>query len=511
MLVLWRDVRRVQANAAARRLLQGCGAGRQLLVRTASALLTEVLTRGRPASCKLILSDGRRFRLLGRHVVRGPKGQAGAVCKLVAAPAARARAPRRQSALETLPHPVWQLSGAGQVIYANPAARRLMAHGGPAAEQEMATCWPLLWIHPDERASVEGRWQAAMAQGGPLHVRCRLNLPPGRGYRWFVVRAQPQVAANAGGPTGWVVTVQDEHENHEMREDLRTAACVRSNFLRVASHELSTPLTSLQLALQLACARIGRLQAGPTQLAPVAEPLHRALADTRRLVELVSDLLDIKRLQAGKFFLRRSRVELGSLLRDMLARLDKPFRDAGCTLDFRQDDSVEGEWDVVRLQQVFFHLLHNVIKYAPGSPLHVRCGVADGNAYVAVEDEGPGIPAGLRKKIFSLFERATEVRGTSGLGLGLYLCRRIVHAHHGHLRLICRQGKGAKFVVSLPQVEPAAQQPTGWHKSAPEVDCARHGPCAGPNASLEARADTLAAATPSRKTPVNGGMRHASP
>ena len=468
--------RRPAYNAAARALIASSGSGKGLLRAATAALLRELAAGRSRASCVVGLGGPAAFRLWGARLPR-PQGGSGrgyeAFCRLEPCHRdGRRTTPqrsRRRAAVDALLYPVWLTDAAGEVVHANPPARTFggWAHGvSPALAKGP---WPLATVHPADRAALVADWQRALTTAQPLEIGCRLQADPGGPFRWQLARAQPQRSAR-GQVRGWVVTLEDQHETHQMREDLRSAACLRDNFLRVASHELSTPLTSLQLALQLAQVRVQRLAPEPERRAPIAEPIGRALADTRRLVDLVSDLLDIKRLQAGKFFLRRSPVHLGELLREVLARLDAPLREANCRVTFHEDAQSVGAWDVVRLQQVFFHLLNNAIKYAPGSHLFIHCGEALGTAHVTVEDEGPGIPVGLRKKIFSLFERATEVRGTSGLGMGLYLCRRIVHAHRGNLRLVCRGTKGAKFIVSLPCAPPAeAAEPQGCAWQLPKM------------------------------------------
>lgn len=468
--------RRPAYNAAARALIASSGSGRGLLRAATLALLRELAAGRSRASCVVDLGGPAAFRLRGACVPRPDVGvgqQYEAFCHLEpchrGAQRSTPRRPRRRAAVDALLYPVWLTDAAGRVVHANPPARALGGWTRGAAPALAKEPWPLAAVYTEDRGALAAYWQRALTTAQPLEIGCRLQASHDGPFRWQLARAQPQRSAH-GQVRGWVVTLEDQHETHQMREDLRSAACLRDNFLRVASHELSTPLTSLQLALQLAQVRVRRLAPEPERCAPIAEPIGRALADTRRLVDLVSDLLDIKRLQAGKFFLRRSPVHLGELLRELLVRLDAPLREANCRVTFHEDAQSVGAWDVVRLQQVFFHLLNNAIKYAPGTHLFIRCREALGTAYVTVEDEGPGIPVGLRKKIFSLFERATEVRGTSGLGMGLYLCRRIVHAHRGNLRLVCRGTKGAKFIVSLPCTAPeeaAAPEPCAWRL--PEV------------------------------------------
>jgi signal transduction histidine kinase len=114
------------------------------------------------------------------------------------------------------------------------------------------------------------------------------------------------------------------------------------------------------------------------------------------------------------------------------------------------DQPVHGEWDRLRLEQIFSNLLSNAFKYGAGRPVAISLSRSHSNVIVEVVDGGPGIPALDLERIFGRFERATTNRHQSGLGLGLYVCRNLVEAHCGEIAVHNVAGAGACFTVRLP-------------------------------------------------------------
>ena len=103
-----------------------------------------------------------------------------------------------------------------------------------------------------------------------------------------------------------------------------------------------------------------------------------------------------------------------------------------------------------RIEQVVVNFITNVMKYAPGRPVHVKVERTDRFAKVTVQDEGEGIPKQHQDRIFGRFERATLTNDVSGLGLGLYICKQIVEEHRGRIYLESETGRGSSFIFELP-------------------------------------------------------------
>jgi signal transduction histidine kinase len=185
----------------------------------------------------------------------------------------------------------------------------------------------------------------------------------------------------------------------------------------------------------------------------VSEKFGRKLASsnrqTARLVALVEDLLDVSRLSLGKLQLRREALDLADVAREVVERHASQATAAGCPLRL-EVDSIRGEWDRLRLEQVLTNLIANAIKYGSGKPIDVVVSGIGATAQLTVRDHGIGISTADLDRIFGRFERAVSGRHYGGLGLGLFISKQIVEAHGGMIRAESEPGAGAAFHVTLP-------------------------------------------------------------
>ena len=177
----------------------------------------------------------------------------------------------------------------------------------------------------------------------------------------------------------------------------------------------------------------------------------RAQRQARQLGRLVDQLLDVSRLSSRDLRLEREELDLAEVARDVIARYEDAAAEAGTRITLASAGATVGRWDRSRLDQVLTNLVGNAVKYGAGAPIKisVSAGTA-GYTRLVVRDEGPGIPAEHQERIFGQFERATTSEEVPGMGLGLWLVRRIVTAHGGTVTLDSRPGEGAAFSVVLP-------------------------------------------------------------
>lgn len=231
--------------------------------------------------------------------------------------------------------------------------------------------------------------------------------------------------------------------------DAQQAVRIRDEFLAIAGHELRTPITALQLQIDgiVRQAEKGALGSLPPR---VVERLRKAQGHVERLEVLIAGLLDVSRIAAGKLAVHREEVELAALISDVIDRFTEPLGRAGCVVAMHAPAPVVGEWDRLRLDQVFSNLLGNAIKYGAGKPIDISIGCDDGTARVAVRDQGIGVPPEDASRIFGRFERAVSDRNYGGLGLGLWISREIVHAFGGTIHIKSELGAGSTFTVELP-------------------------------------------------------------
>ncbi|EPX63519.1 hypothetical protein D187_005925 [Cystobacter fuscus DSM 2262] len=241
-------------------------------------------------------------------------------------------------------------------------------------------------------------------------------------------------------------------------EHLLEAVRARDDFLSVASHELKTPLTIFQL-------QIGAIERSlnASSQPGIGERLDTARRSARRLAGLIETLLDVSQLTTGRMQLSRAQVELGELVRGVVLAHQGEARRQGCTVRLQLEGSLEGFFDRERMEQVFHHLLSNALKFGAGHPVDVTLREEGGGVTLSVVDHGIGIPAVDRQRVFERFERAVPVRNYGGLGLGLWVIRQVVEAHHGHIRIEETPGGGATFHVHVPRHGPLA--PSGLSAS----------------------------------------------
>jgi signal transduction histidine kinase len=237
-------------------------------------------------------------------------------------------------------------------------------------------------------------------------------------------------------------------DNSRLYLEARDAVAARDEFLSVASHELKTPLTSLDLQV----ATMMRLQGRGEELTPerVAQKLAVIKRQVDRLDLLIDNLLDVSRLMSGRFPLHLERTDLSEVVQSVVARFREELARADCQLSLSLDPSCVGDWDPMRLDQVISNLLSNAIKYSPGRPVEVRVERIGGAARLQVSDRGKGISAENQARIFEKFERATSARDVGGLGLGLWIVKQIVEAMNGAVSLRSEMGAGSEFTVMLP-------------------------------------------------------------
>jgi signal transduction histidine kinase len=233
------------------------------------------------------------------------------------------------------------------------------------------------------------------------------------------------------------------------------AVRLRDEFLAVASHELKTPLTPLNLRLQSLRRDLDR-RGAPVDPSRLREHVSVLQRQCKRLSTLAEGLLDVSRLEAGRLVLELEYVDLSALVREVVSRFAAQAARTNTPLEVNAAEPVVGRWDRIRLEQVASSLLSNALKYGAGRPVHVLVERTPTGARLTVRDEGLGISPEHLPRIFDRFERAVSAEHFGGLGLGLYLTRHLVEAFGGTIRASSEPGKGATFEVDLPLASPAA-------------------------------------------------------
>ncbi|MDC3958888.1 sensor histidine kinase [Polyangium jinanense] len=237
-------------------------------------------------------------------------------------------------------------------------------------------------------------------------------------------------------------------DNARLYRDAQAAVRLRDEILSIASHELNTPIASLQLDVQTL--KRGSAQSGD----PLPPSLTRVERQVKKLARLIQELLDVTRITTGRLHLQIEDVDLPAVVRDVTERFTEDLSRAACPLTLHAEPAMVGRWDHIRLEQVVTNLVSNAIKFGSGRPIEIWVGEADGMARLTVRDHGIGIPPDRLPYIFERFERAVSSRAYAGLGLGLYIVRSIVEALGGSIRVESTLGSGTMFTVELPRAGP---------------------------------------------------------
>jgi signal transduction histidine kinase len=227
---------------------------------------------------------------------------------------------------------------------------------------------------------------------------------------------------------------------------------LREDFMSIASHELKTPLTPLKMQIQLLSQLI---QTGVVSAGGLGEKLKSVISESDqqivRLSRLVDDILDATRLRTGQFALKFEKIDLNSLISNVIERLSHSETAGKSRIEFYPEDVRSGYWDRLRIEQVVINLLNNAIKFGLGKPVIVRTKSQEGRVVFSVQDFGIGIAKEHQTRIFERLERAVSLKQFGGLGMGLFIARQIVELHGGGIFLESVPGQGSTFTVELPE------------------------------------------------------------
>ncbi|MCA9340045.1 MAG: HAMP domain-containing histidine kinase, partial [Candidatus Saccharibacteria bacterium] len=224
----------------------------------------------------------------------------------------------------------------------------------------------------------------------------------------------------------------------------------KDEFVSMASHQLRTPLTSIKGYLSMVLeGDVGKITAEQRQL------LDEAFTSSERMVHLISDFLNVSRLQTGKFMIDRKKTDLANVVSQEVESMKQIAESHGMTIRYRQPSVFPVLYiDDDKLRQVIMNFIDNAIYYSPDSraPIIVKLAVEDGYAVFRVVDKGMGVPVEVQRQLFTKFFRAENARKQrpDGTGIGLYLAKRVIDGHGGKLVFESAEGKGSTFGFRLP-------------------------------------------------------------
>jgi signal transduction histidine kinase len=254
-----------------------------------------------------------------------------------------------------------------------------------------------------------------------------------------------------GSPYGVFVQATEVTERVLTRKKIEEALAARDTFLSIASHELRTPITGMKLQAQMMRRALSKGDPQALSVDRVNKLLERTDQGLTRMSKLVEDMLDVSHIQAGRLALNLEATDLVGLVEESLERFSEELSRASIPVRLRSDRrEMMAPVDRFRIEQVLTNLVTNAIKYAPGAQLWIDIVGRPGAVQMVFQDGGPGIAASDRERIFERFERLAPATHVAGLGLGLFIVRKIVEAHGGRISAESSPAGGARLVVQLP-------------------------------------------------------------
>lgn len=230
---------------------------------------------------------------------------------------------------------------------------------------------------------------------------------------------------------------------------LQALDATKDEFVSMASHQLRTPLTSVKGYLSMVLeGDAGEITQTQRQL------LEEAFRSSERMVRLVSDFLNVSRLQTGKFVINRTAVDLSQLVAEEVANVDQVANTHKIKVSYRRPARFPVLYlDDTKIRQVIMNFIDNAIYYSPdANVVKVRLSVEDGEAVLRVIDKGIGVPISAKKKLGTKFFRGDNARRQrpDGTGIGLFLAKKVIEGHGGTMISESELDKGSTFGFRLP-------------------------------------------------------------
>lgn len=293
-------------------------------------------------------------------------------------------------------------------------------------------------IHPDDKERFLTKYINSFKQGKSLEMEFRFKRHDGV-YRWQLIRTVP-IKDKEGNIVKWVsaTTDIDERKKTEKRKD---------EFMGIASHELKTPLTSVKAYMQLIQKEIGEDRDNK-----LVQYVNKATHSIDKLSQIISDLLDVSKIQSGMLKLSVSRFNFDELLDEVTEGMQYTSYNHEIVVEEKSGAYVVA--DRTRLEQVMINLLSNAIKYSPkGGRIIVKGNVSDGKLYFSVQDFGIGISEENKNYVFDKYFRVqAPVEEFSGVGIGLFISKEIIDRHNGEIWVESKEGEGSTFHFKIPLI-----------------------------------------------------------
>ncbi|MDO8965042.1 PAS domain S-box protein [Algoriphagus sp.] len=343
---------------------------------------------------------------------------------------------------ELMPEKVSRTDGEGNVKYFN---QSWLDYTGLSFEEIQDWGWEKV-VHPDDKEELSLKWAKSLATGQNFEMEFRLLSRNGE-FRWHLCRSNP-LRDETGKINNWLAAVTEIQKIKE--EEQR-----KGDFIKMVSHELKTPVTSIKGYVQLLLSMLYSDQDINISSIPFKPTLERVDKQVSRLTRLITEMLDLSRLEESKLELEKETFNLNTLVTETIQDLQHTNSSHHISFIQNFEASISGDRD--RIQQVLINFINNAIKYSPDKKLvKVTLEESKNNQVViSVKDFGIGINKIDQEKVFERFYRVSGKKETtfSGFGIGLYIAKEIIERHQGTISVESKIGQGATFSFGLPIVK----------------------------------------------------------
>ncbi len=349
---------------------------------------------------------------------------------------------------DLMPQIVWTATPGGVIDYYN---RQWFEYTG-FEEGHSNQNWIAI-LHADDMEQWQKMFNDSIKTGNTYQTEFRLQDHKNSGiYRWFLCRALP-VKDSEANITRWIGTCTDINDAKRKQEELQQTEQRRADFIKMVSHELKTPVTSIKGYVQLLLMILEEEQEryNPSE---IKNSLSRINYQVSRLTRLITEMLDVSRIETGQLELQNTLFSLNDLVTETVE--DIRHTNAKHTITIQHDINCTVKGDRDRIEQVVINFVANAIKYSPDNTrIEVRIqhgGAGKNQVAVSVKDEGIGIDSKEHKKIFERFYRVREENEQTypGFGIGLFIAKEIIERHSGIITVESEEGKGSTFTFTLP-------------------------------------------------------------
>jgi signal transduction histidine kinase len=368
--------------------------------------------------------------------------------------AANANAQRLRLALQAARAGVFEYDYAQKSFWLSPELETMIGANVVAARGPD----PLIILHPDDRPLATAVARGA-GRGGPDSADARMLGPDGEKWIRFYYEVEIDAAGRPQRGVGLILDIDTEKRQGlaltEARQAAETATAAKSTFLAAVSHEIRTPMNGIVGVLNL----LGR----ETLSGEARELLREAVGCSEMLSQLINDVLDFSKMEAGKLELSPAPTEPVEVTQGVLSLLRAQAEDKGLYLRGPSEPMAYAELDSVRLRQCLFNVVGNALKFTECGGVEVRLAyLGEGDARrlrCEVEDTGIGVPQAARAVLFDRFEQADQgaTRRFGGTGLGLAISRGLARMMGGEMDFTSREGQGSIFwfEVAAPPADAA--------------------------------------------------------